>query len=247
MSCERKIITFKQVEEVRIERCDSTEIAELEKTIISAIEQKLEKLNILIKNCSIFCDGKSILVNDRYNICSSLLEVASAFGLEAKQIECSLRGKNYIISDKLLGVLCQFDRKYAFGKNVSNQDLDDVVAEIMSKNAFVYSINSNILSMVRNIKKNGQYVTTRTREVTEDTEDGILVDRAVSEWVSDEKEIRNKLISLSRSAQETIDKTNENLRDGTAKLIYARARQMGYAVQEIKKGTQTQLVLVRCE
>lgn len=247
MSCERKIITFKQVEEVRIECCDSTEIAELEKTIISAIEQKLEKLNILIKNCNIFCDGKSILVNDRYNICSLLLEVASAFGLEAKQIECSLRGKNYIISDKLLGVLCQFDRQYAFGKNVSNQDLDDVVAEIMSKNAFAYPINSNILSMVRNIKKNGQYVTTRTREVTEDTEDGILVDRAVSEWVSDEKEIRNKLISLSRSAQETVNKTNENLRDGTAKLIYARARQMGYAVQEIKKGTQTQLVLVRCE
>ena len=51
----------------------------------------------------------------------------------------------------------------------------------------------------------------------------------------------NQLIYLATNLAE------QQLRDGTAKLIYARARQMGYAVQEVKKGTQTQLVLVRCE
>ena len=54
-------------------------------------------------------------------------------------------------------------------------------------------------------------------------------------------------MKISKEAQNTVNKTNEQLRDGTTKLIYSRARQMGYAVQEIKKGTQTQLVLVRCE
>ena len=48
-------------------------------------------------------------------------------------------------------------------------------------------------------------------------------------------------------AKRTYEAAEAVLRDGTAKLIYARARQMGYAVQEVKKGTQTQLVLVRCE
>ena len=67
------------------------------------------------------------------------------------------------------------------------------------------------------------------------------------EWESNEKEIREKLLLLSKSAQDSIKKANGQLRDGTAKLIQTRARQMGYAVQEIKKGEQTQLVLVRYE
>ena len=52
---------------------------------------------------------------------------------------------------------------------------------------------------------------------------------------------------MSKEAENVVKKTNAYLRDGTTKLIYTRARQMGYAVQEVKKGTQTQLVLVRYE
>ena len=51
----------------------------------------------------------------------------------------------------------------------------------------------------------------------------------------------------SKEAEAIVQRTNANLRDGTTKLIYTRAKQMGYAVQEVKKGTQTQLVLVRYE
>ena len=101
--------------------------------------------------------------------------------------------------------------------------------------------------MVRNIKKNGQYVTTRTRSVTYVTEDDVLIGRSEGQWVSNANEIRDKLMEISKNAQNVVNRTNSQLRDGTAKLIYARARQMGYAVQEVKKGTQVQLVLVRCE
>ena len=44
-----------------------------------------------------------------------------------------------------------------------------------------------------------------------------------------------------------MEKGNIQLRDGTAKLLHSRARQMGYAVKEERKGNQVQLVLVRCE
>ena len=107
MSCERRVYTFQQVEEVRIECCDKKELEKLEKTIISSIEQKLEKLNILIKNCNVYSGNGMILVNDRYNICSDLSTVAEAFGLNIKQVQCSLKGKNYIITDELLTVLKQ--------------------------------------------------------------------------------------------------------------------------------------------
>ena len=42
MSCERRIHTFQQVEEVRIECCNKKELEDLEKTIIASLEQKLE-------------------------------------------------------------------------------------------------------------------------------------------------------------------------------------------------------------
>ena len=42
MSCERRVHTFQQVEEVRIECCDKKELEELEKIIISSIEQNLK-------------------------------------------------------------------------------------------------------------------------------------------------------------------------------------------------------------
>ena len=247
MSCERRVHTFQQVEEVRIECCNKKELEDLEKTIITSLEQKLEKLNILIKNCNVFSGNGMVLVNDRYNICSDLITVAEAFGLNIKQIQCSLRGKNYIITDDLLTVLKQLEKEYEFGKNIANQELSDIVSQILSDNSITRNIDAKVLDMVRNIKKNGQYVTTRTRTITEETEDGRLIGRSEGQWVSNADEIRNRLMDISKKAQNTVNRTNSQLRDGTAKLIYARARQMGYAVQEVKKGTQTQLVLVRCE
>ena len=251
MSCHLETKTFEEIEEVRIECCDKEEIEALEKNIILAIEQKLEKLNILIKNCNVYNYGGYLLVNDRYNICSSLPEVATAFGLNVKTIECSLRGKNYLISDNLLNTLKQFDRSFEFGQNVANQEASSDIRNIINLNSTQEFIDEDILAMVRNIKINGQYVTSKKRTVTETYLVGEGYDRlessSANEWVSNADEIRRKLLELSKDSQNIVNKANEQLRDGTAKLIYARAKQMGYAVQEVKKGTQVQLVLVRCE
>lgn len=251
MSCERRVYTFEEVEEVRIECCNKQELEGLEKTISSALEQKLEKLNILIKNCNVYCFGGVLLVNDRYNICRDIVSVTEALGMTINPIECSLRGKNYIITDELVTFLLQIGVTYDFGKTVVNQELDYAVKQILLKNAPKREVSKSILDMVVNIKSNGEYVTTRTRTISEEYEEGygnsVLISRSEGAWVSDAEQVRDRLIQLSKGAQETVNKTNAQLRDGTAKLIYARARQMGYAVQEVKKGTQTQLVLVRCE
>lgn len=247
MSCERRVYTFQEVEEVRIECCDKKEIEDLEKTIKNALEQKTEKLNVLIKNCNIYSFGGVILVNDRYNICSDLTTIAEALGLTINPVQCSLRGKNYIITDELMAFLLQFGITFDFGVNISNQSLDATIKDIIIKNTPKREISQSILDMVSNIKANGQYVTTRTREITEEYDEDGLVGRSESAWVSDAEAVRGQLMEISKNAQNTVNRTNAQLCDGTAKLIYARARQMGYAVQEVKKGTQTQLVLVRCE
>lgn len=247
MSCERRVYTFQEVEEVRIECCDKKEIEDLEKTIKNALEQKTEKLNVLIKNCNIYSFGGVILVNDRYNICSDLTTVAEALGLTINPVQCSLRGKNYIITDELVAFLLQFGITFDFGANISNQSLDATIKDIIIKNTPKREISQSILDMVSNIKANGQYVTTRTREITEEYDEDGGLGRSESAWVSDAEAVRGQLMEISKNAQNTVNRTNAQLCDGTAKLIYARARQMGYAVQEVKKGTQTQLVLVRCE
>ena len=247
MSCDITTTTFEEVEKVKIECCDKKEIEALEKSIISSIEQKLEKLNILIRNCNVFAYSGYLLVNDRYNTCSDLVSVTEAFGLSITQIQCSLRGKNYLITDKLLHVLRQFGKEYVYGEYVKNKELTAEVKSFIFENEASEVVDSQIMHMVQNIKENGQYVATRTRTVSETYEDYSLVGRSEGKWDIDVEEIRKRLLDISSKAQDIVNNANSQLRDGTAKLIYARARQMGYSVQEIKKGTQTQLVLVRCE
>lgn len=245
MSCQRTVKTFETVE-VKIDTCSKKELEELEKSIVSSINQKLEKLNILIKNCDIYSNGNCILVHDRFNICSSLKEVAEAFGLECELVNCSLKGKTYLITDQLLHVLKQIDVPFNFGLNVANKELIDEIEDIMGEFG-INKIDPAILEMVRNIKKNGVFTTSKTREVSQIFYDGRLIDHSEGDWSTDEGAIRERLLKMSKEAENVVKKTNANLRDGTTKLIYTRARQMGYAVQEVKKGTQTQLVLVRYE
>lgn len=247
MSCTRTIKYFEKIE-VKIDTCNKQEIENLEKAIVFSINQKLEKLNILIKNCDIYLNGNCLLVNDRFNICPGLKEVAEAFGLQCEQVECSLRGKSYLITDKLLKVLKQIDGTgFVFGGNIANQSLKDIVKDI-NPDYTNLDIDEQVLAMVRNIRKNGSFTTTMQREVTRTLYDGRLVNETYGEWdASNITEIQNKLLKISKEASETVEQTKTNLREGTAKLIYTRARQMGYAVQEVKKGKQTQLVLVRYE
>ena len=237
-----------EYQEITISCCDKQEIEVLEKTIKKVIEQKLEKINILIKNCNIYTGCDAILVNDRFNICSDLIDVAEALGLNIKEIQCSLKGKNYIISENLLKTLKNIGGEIIFGDNIKNQKSTDIVNEILANNGLVIDIDDEIKAMVQNIKENGEYTLTQKRKRTDITDQDTGSSwTEYGEWESNEKEIREKLLLLSKSAQDSIKKANGQLRDGTAKLIQTRARQMGYAVQEIKKGEQTQLVLVRYE
>lgn len=245
MSCEIYEKVFLETVEVKIETCSKKELEELEKNIVLAINQKLEKLNILIRNCDIYSNGNCILVHDRYKTCSSLKEVGEAFGLECKLVDCSLKGRTYLISDNLLSVLRQIDVRFDFGLNIANKNLVEEIKNIMSEFG-ASKIDSDILEMVRNIKKNGVYTATKQRKVREIYEN-YLISRSEGAWSIDENTIRDRLLEMSKEAARVVKRTNTYLRDGTAKLIYTRARQMGYAVTEVKKGNQTQLVLVRYE
>ena len=78
-------------------------------------------------------------------------------------------------------------------------------------------------------------------------EDGREVNRAVGEIISDRDLVVGELQNYSQTMQNILKRANTDLQNGTVKLLHHRARQMGYAVKEERKGTQVQLVLVRAE
>lgn len=246
MSCKRKVKTF-EVEKIVIDTCSKKEIEQMEKAIIFALEQKIEKIKILIKNCDVYSYNGCILVNDRYNVCIDLINVCEAFGLSINQIQTSLRGKNYLITDSLYVTLKQLGVPYIFGKNVSNKESSDEIVKIIESNSKDMNVDEKILEFVKNIKQNGVYTSFREREVTKIIYDETVLERKEGEWSVDVKDIQDKLLNLAKGVEAKINGINQQLRDGTSKLIYTRAKQMGYSVQEIKKGNQTQLVLVRYE
>ena len=78
-------------------------------------------------------------------------------------------------------------------------------------------------------------------------EDGILINEEKQEIVSNKDEVTQKLKTFLSQTSDILQNANDNLRDGTAQLLYSRARQMGYSVEQTKVGNKVELVLVRYE
>jgi hypothetical protein len=88
---------------------------------------------------------------------------------------------------------------------------------------------------------------TKKREVITEYYDGRLRGETKGTWDSNEDSIQTQLKSFAERSKQTVSKANADMLNGTTKLIYSRARQMGYAVEEVKKGKDVQLVLVRLQ
>lgn len=254
MSCEEDddgwdpvidVITTEKLVDIKITAISKDDIENIENAAVSALKQKLTKLNVILKNLNVYCYKNIILVNDRYSVSKDLVKIAEAFGMDIKPVDCFLRGKNYIIRDDLVDLIGTIDPTYEIsGIRVSEfaEDLKDVVSR------WQYSIADKGLSdILAEIKKTGAYMIHGKQTITSTYEDGRLINTREGKVVSDEEEITDRLKSYLRRTSEALRKTNQNLRDGTAELLCSRARQMGYAVKEEKKGNCIQLVLVRCE
>ena len=105
MSCRRTYTQYVPVEDIKIDVVTCENLSTIETTATDAITQKLEKLNVILRNVSVYCVDNVLLVNDRYGICQDLTEIAQAYGFEIKQIDCGLRGKTYILQDKLIELI----------------------------------------------------------------------------------------------------------------------------------------------
>ena len=246
MSCVRTVKTF-EVVEIKLDEIKANDLVELEETLCNVMIQKLEKLNILIKETNIYSHNGCLLINDRYRICADLEEITRAFGLEIKKINCSLRGNNYIVSDSLIALLKEIGVNYNFGESIANQTATEEIKAIIESNAIPMAVKGNLLEIVRNIRQNGSYTMTKKREVITEYYDDQFRGETKGAWDSNEASIQTQLKAFAERSKQTVSKANTDMLNGTTKLIYSRARQMGYAVEEVKKDKDVQLVLVRLQ
>lgn len=244
MSCKREVETFQKVE-VKI-KFDKNCFKNIEETAKLILKQKLDKLNILLKNLSVYCYNGTLLINDRYNTCRELEEIAQSFGFIVKQVNCSLKGKNYIMTDELLHILSSVGSGYDLSQ-YANKEITEEIKKIIVENLIDGNKNDNITDMIREILAKGFISTTGTQKVTSVYEDSRLIKETREDIVSDRSKIEKKVLSFVERSKTVLEKGNEQMQNGTVKLLYHRARQMGYSVKEERKGTQIQLVLVRAE
>lgn len=246
MSVEMTVKTFEQVE-VKVDGCNRLDILKLEDSLILALEQKLNKLNIVVKNFNVYVKDGMILVNDSYNMCPELITLAESLGFKVKKLETSLKGQTYLISDEIVDTLKQFDRNYDFKSKIANREVDSQIEKIINENKFNFIIDNKILDMILNVKENGVYLEMAKQEIITNYKDDKFVSSELGNIISNKESIKEEFLKLSNKTQEMINNTNSKLKEGTSQIIKYRAKQMGYSIEEVRNGNEIQLVLVRCE
>ena len=236
---------FFETQEIRLDVITRESLQELEKSVCSVIKQRLEKLNLLIKDMNVFYYNDHLIVNDRYKICAELEKIAKAFGFRIERLECVMRGVTYILTDPLLEMLHQIGAHDDMLNSVSNQSTTQEVEELVYENTMLKGSDTGLLEMINNIRTNGVYVGAKGRTVSETRDGNILLSRSEGDWNVDENGLKSLLTSFATAAQKQVFATNKEMVAGTTQLIHYRARQMGYAVEEKRNGKEVQLVLVR--
>ena len=244
MSARTTVESFSPIE-IKITCIDKKSICEIEEAAIRAVRQKLDKLNVIFKNLSVYCHDNVLLVNDRYVICKDLEEIAGAFGLNVRAVECGLRGKSYILQEPLTKLIGVTNSLFSISDYANSQITPELIS-VIEKNKIQAEVKSDVSEVLKEIKEKGYYSINGKQKITSVYYDGRLIEQTLGETVSDEAQLSARLKNYMTEAKTTVNRANENLRDGTAKLLYSRARQMGYAVKEERNGNQVQLVLVRC-
>ena len=246
MSCEITVKSFNPIE-IKLGGCNKQDIIDLEDAIVCALNQKLDRLALLVKGCNVYNLDGNILINDAYNVATSVMPLIKALGLKVKELDCSLKGKSYLVSDELLSTLRNFAKDYNFGDKISNSSLTEVTKDIILKNKFEIDLNYKILDMVLNIKQNGSYLELAKQEITTDYKDNKFVSELKGDIISNGNSIMEELANIFGNVKAILEDTNNKLRDATASIISYRAKQMGYSIKEVKNGDKIELELVRCE
>lgn len=221
---------------VEVNTISLEELEVIEKAMTTCLDRKFDKLNILLKQMNVYKFDGNLIVNDRYNTALNFINTVSAFGMDIRKVEIAgLKGKTYVISDKILSFLEVLGVEYTFGE-INIQKLSTSIS-IDDIKLFTYDLyDMDFKKYMREIKETGKV----TIEGTE-----TLVNHKSSGITSDFENVERQLKSYLSDIKQEVCSNNKELQHGTTEILYERARQMGYSVERQENGDEVQLVLVR--
>ena len=187
MSCRRTVKSFETVE-VKITCIDKKSLVEIEETAIAAVTQKLNKLDVLLKNLDVYCENDVLVVNDRFCVCNDLPEIARAFGFEAVQTESGLKGKTYLLRDELTDLIHTLNPQFSLGKYANKQITDELV-DLVKKTLPRGEADSELIKMLGEIKERGSYSISGKREVSTTYYDGRVMGKKEGSVTSNKAQV----------------------------------------------------------
>lgn len=218
-----------------------SELSNIEEAMILCMDRKLEKLNLLLKQMNVYCMCDCLIVNDRYSTSLNFIEIVRNFGMNINQITVNgFKGKTYVISDIITKLLNVSGATYDFSKLIdvktipNNISIDRSIIYNDSKLDSTYDVE--LANLLREIKRSGKIKIEGSETFIDGISQGIISDEAIIS-----EKLKKYLINIKTQACQN----NKNVQYGTAEILYARARQMGYAVKKEVKGKEIQLVLER--
>lgn len=230
--------------EITINNVRACDIKAFEKCLISCIEQKLEKLNIIAKQMNVYAVADHLVINDRYSICPSFAKIVESFGMSIREVSISgLRGKTYLVSDEIVAILHKISSSYRFGESIANATTMSIIEDAVLTERFRYSdidvkYDAELVSYVEEILHSGVMTILGKETLIDGVSQGVE-----SNFIA----VQSKLGNLLGEIEKQVKRNNKNMQNGTTEIVYHRARQMGYAVEKKVTGKEVQLVLVRLQ
>lgn len=231
---------------INIDTISQQDVISIENAAKRILAQKMAKLAIIFDNLTVYAGDRALVINDRFGICRELPEILLAFGMSVQSVDCNKKGKTYLVSDGLCDVIRTTDASYSMSE-YANTEADDAIDTIIFKSKKPITQNANLSFMLQTLRNEGRLSIDGTEIIKKTYTDGVETESESLGVKSNKQEVEIVLRNYLNNAGMYLEKANENMRDGLAKLIFYRARQMGYSVQEEKKGDKVQLVLVRLE
>ena len=215
-------------------------LLKIEEGLKLCLDRKLDKLNLLLKQLTVYQANGNLIVNDRYNAILNLEKIVQSFGMDIIKIDIlGLKGKSYIISDIIVKLLKVLGTDYKWGPITIEKISENVkfdVSKLFTYDKLNDTYDRTLVGYLSEIKETGAVTIQGTETLINGYSQGI---------VSEENIVKSKLETYLKDIQQQACVNNRNVQNGTAEILYERARQMGYSVQKEVKGKEVQLVLVR--
>lgn len=248
-----EIITMKVFEVVQanvtVDLFSQTQLIDLQNKLMQCIQAKIKKLELFWNTLKTASIHGLIVVHDEYRIHRDLKEIMESFGMEVKEVDLGLTGTTYLVRDELISTLREIPStndielvSQTLALNPTQQKL--VERYTVTKDAYL----GELLTQIRDhgiVSTNVDVV----REKTTAWRDNTRLSETYKEIRNDstmvKQQIENTLSNYLENSNHAINQYNTNMVTGTKQIIVSRARSMGYGVKEVKKGSTTQLVLVK--